>query len=143
MQKLLPQPPIYGVDMQKYQAGFITLISVLILGAVGLAVATSLLLLGVDSSRTSLALEQSLQARGLADACAETALQQIRTNNAFVGTATLTFSTGSCTYTITNTGGTTRGIALSGAIDTIIRRVSITLSAVSPVTISLWQEVAS
>jgi hypothetical protein len=134
---------MYGVDMHKHPDGFVTLISVLILGAVGLAVAVSLMLLGVDSSRTSLSLEQSLQARGLADACVETALQQIRTNNAFTGTANLTFGAGTCTYTVTNTGGTTRSITTSGTVDTIVRRVSVSLSAVAPVTISLWQEVAN
>ena len=129
--------------MHKSPSGFVTLISVLILGAVGMAVVVSLMLLGIDSSRTSLVLEQSLQARGLADACTETALQQIRTNNAFTGTATLTFGTGSCTYTVTNPGGTSRNIVVSGTVGTIIRRISVNLSAVSPVTISLWQEVAN
>lgn len=126
-----------------YSKGFVTLISVLILGAVGVAVATSLLLLGADNSRTSFALEQSLQARGLADACTETALQRIRTDNAFTGTMNLTFGSGTCAYTVVNTGGTTRSITANGIVGTIIRRVSITLSAVSPITLSLWQEVAN
>jgi hypothetical protein len=126
-----------------HHQGFVTLISVLVLGAVGVAVVTSLLLLGVGSSRSSFAAEQSLQARGLADACAETALQQIRTNSAFTGTNTLTFGSNSCTYTVTNSGGTTRAVVSSGTVGTVVRRVNVSVATVSPVTILLWQEVAN
>jgi hypothetical protein len=126
-----------------HQQGFVTLISVLVLGAVGVAVVTSLLLLGVGNSRSSFTAEQSLQARGFADACAETALQQIRANSAFIGTNTLAFGSNSCTYTVTNNGGTTRAIVSNGTVGTIVRRVNISVATVLPVTISLWQEVAN
>ena len=45
--------------------GFITLVSVLVVGAVGVAIALSLILIGLGSSRTSIAVEQSNQAKAL------------------------------------------------------------------------------
>lgn len=123
--------------------GFVTLISVLILGAVGAAIVVSLLQLGLASSRTSFAAEQSLQARGLADACGEEALDTIRGNASFTGTTNVTLSSGTCSYTVTNTGGTTRNVATVGTVGTVVRRVAIIVTTVSPVTLTSWQEVAN
>ncbi|MDP2789797.1 MAG: hypothetical protein Q8O51_01580 [bacterium] len=123
--------------------GFVTLISVLILGAVGVAVVISLIQLGLGSSRTSFATEQSVQARGLADACGEAALSTIRLTPAFTGTTPLTFGSGTCSFTVTNTGGTTRSVTALGTVGTIVRHVTIVVATVSPVTLTSWQEVAN
>lgn len=123
--------------------GFVTLMSVLILGAVGGAVVISLLQLGLGSSRTSFAIEQSVQARGLADACGEAALNTIRITPAFTGTTPLTFGPGTCSFTVTNTGGTTRSVTVVGTVGTIVRHVTIVVATVSPVTLTSWQEVAN
>ncbi|MEK7631850.1 MAG: hypothetical protein AAB445_03220 [Patescibacteria group bacterium] len=122
---------------------FITLISVLILGAVGVAIALSLVLLGVGASRSAFASGQSVQAKNLANACAETALNTIRSTPAFTGTIPLTLGAGTCSATITNTGGTTRLVVASGTVGTVVRRVSITVATVAPVTLTSWQEVAN
>jgi prepilin-type N-terminal cleavage/methylation domain-containing protein len=74
----------------KNSTGYVALITVLVLGAVGAAVAATLVLLGLSSSRTSFALEQSNQAKALANACAEEALQQIRDSSSFTGSAVVT-----------------------------------------------------
>ena len=67
--------------------GYITLISVLILGVAGLAIVISSALLSLGSSRTSLAIEQSNQAQALADTCAEMALQYVWDWDTNIGTA--------------------------------------------------------
>lgn len=122
--------------------GYITLISVLIVGAVGTAIAISLILLGNSSSQNSFVIQQSAQAKGLANACAEEALEQIRESTLFTGTANLTLGQGSCTYTVTNTGGTNRGITTSGTVGTVIRKISITITAINPlIVVSSWQEI--
>lgn len=123
--------------------GFITLISVLILGAVGVAVVVALLQQGLSSSRTAFTTQQSGQARGLADACAEGALDTIRGNTSYTGTTNLTVGPGTCSYTVTNTGGTTRSVSAVGTVGTVIRRVSVSVATVSPVTLTSWQEVAN
>lgn len=123
--------------------GFVTLISVLILGAVGVAVVVSLIQLGLGSSRTSFATEQSVQARGLADACGEEALDTIRGNTSYTGTTNVTLGNGTCSYTVTNTGGTTRSVTAVGTVGTIVRHVTIVVATVSPVSLTSWQEVAN
>ena len=121
--------------------GFAILFSVLIVGAVGLFVASSLLLLGVDTHRTSFSVIQSSQALGLADACAEEALEQIFENNAYTEPGNLTLSTGSCSYTVTNTGGSTRSITTTGTVGTIVRKTTLTVTSILPtITVSTWQE---
>ena len=121
--------------------GYVTLVSVLVVGAVGTAIALSLILLGNGSSRTSFALQQSAQAKGLANACAEEALEQIRGSTSFTGSGNLTLGQGTCSYTVTNTGGTNRTVTASGTVGTIIRKVSISITAIDPlIVVSSWQE---
>lgn len=121
--------------------GFITLVSVLVASAVGLSIALSLLLLGLGSSRTGLALSQSIQARGLANACAEEALRKTKNSLIFSGTSTLALSGGICTYAVTNTGGQTRTITTSGTVGTVVRKVSISISQITPfIVVASWQE---
>ena len=125
------------------QRGYITLLSVLIVGAVGVAIATTLLLQGTNRSRSSFALQQQAQARALADACAEEGLQQLADNNSFTGTAGLTLGAGECSYTVVDTGGSTRRVEATGTVGTIVQKARIEVSALSPqITLSSWQEVA-
>ena len=120
--------------------GFIALMSVLILGAVGTAVAVSVLLLGLGASRTSLAVDQSNQAKAAANACAEQALEKLRESNSFTGTS-LTLGQGTCTSSVTGSGST-RTITTSGTVAAVVRKVSISVSAFKPtLTVSSWQEV--
>lgn len=128
---------------KNYQKGYIALITVLVTGAVGVAITTSLLLLGLGSSRTSFALEQSTQAKALANACSEEALQQIRDSTPFTGTGSLTLGQGSCTYTVTNDGGQNRTITASGTVGTIVRKVKVIIDKITPsINVTSWQEVA-
>lgn len=125
------------------KTGYIALISVIILGAIGLAIATSLLLLGLGSSRTSFAVEQSDMAKGLANACAEQGLLRIKKESGYVGTTTINFGNNSCSYEIQNPGGQTRIINASGTVGSVIHKVKISISAITPsIIISSWQEVA-
>jgi len=123
--------------------GYITLLSVLILGAIGVAVATTLLVLGIGASRTSFASEQSLQARALAHACAEEALQQIDDSTSFSGSSGLSLGQGSCTYTVTNLGGSNRNIEASGTVGQVVRKSKVIIDAINPqINVTSWQEVA-
>lgn len=138
IQRLFMEPLLYDK-----QEGYIALITVLVTGAVGVAIATSLLLLGLGSSRTSFALEQSNQAKGLANVCAEEALQQIRDSTPFTGTGNLTLGQGLCSYTVTSGGAQNRTITSTGTVGTIIRKVKITLDKITPsINLTSWQEVA-
>jgi len=121
--------------------GYITLISVLVVGAVGVAIAISLILLGLGSSRTSFAVEQSNQAKALANACAEEALEQIRNSTPFTGTGNLTLGQGACTYTVTSQGGQNRTIIALGTVGTVVRKVKVIINHINPlITPTSWQE---
>ncbi len=123
--------------------GYIALITVLVTGAVGVAIAVSLLLLGLGFGRTSFALEQSNQAKALANACAEEALQQIRSLTPFTGTGSLTLGQGTCVYTVTSQGGQNRTITASGTVGTIVRKVKVIIDKITPtVNVTSWQELA-
>ena len=67
--------------------GFVVLTVVLVVTAVGVVIATATLLLGISSIQNSLAVQQSVQARALADSCAEEGLKQIKDSVAFEGIA--------------------------------------------------------
>lgn len=128
---------------QSTQRGFITLLSVLVLGATGTAIVASLLLLGIGSSRTSFSGEQSNQTKALANACAEEALQQIRDSTPYTGNGNLTLGQGTCAYAVTSQGGQNRTITASGSIGTITRKVKVTIDAIQPdIEIASWQELA-
>lgn len=127
---------------RKNSEGFITLVATLVVGAVGLSIALSLLLLGLGSSRTSLTTQQSTQARTLANACAEEALQKIRENSAFTGSGGLSIGAGTCSYSVTSGAGQARHIDASGTVGAIVRKLDIDITAIKPkIIISLWQEV--
>lgn len=129
--------------MIKSEAGYITLLSTLFLVAIGGVVAGSLILLGLNSSRTSFALDQSAQAKALSNACSEEALQQIRSVTSFTGTGSLTLGQGTCSYTVTSGGGENRTIISTGTAGTIIRKVKVIISAINPtIIVTFWQEVA-
>jgi hypothetical protein len=122
--------------------GYITLLSVLVVGAVGVAITVSLILLGLGSARTSLAWQQLHQAKALANACAEEALEQIREVTAFTGSGNLSLGLGSCTYIVASQGGENRTIVASGTADTAVRKVNITITAINPlIIVSSWQEI--
>lgn len=123
--------------------GFTTLVAMLVVGAIASAVAISLLLLGISTTKNSLAMQQSFQAKALADACAEYALQQIRNSTPYSGSGSLTLGQGTCNYAVANTGGSNRTITAYGTVGTVVRKVKITISQINPrIIIATWQEVA-
>ncbi len=126
------------------KTGFALIVMVLVMGAVALTVVTVVFALGIGSTMTSTEFVASHQAKALANACAEEALEQVRASTAYTGTGSLSLSTGSCSYTVSNTGGETRSITTNATVRNMTRRVAITVTAINPyITISSWQEVAN
>ena len=123
--------------------GYSILLVLIIVGAVALTIATSLLLLGANLSKNSLILQQSYQARQLSNACAEEALQQMKDSLTFVGYGSLNFSRGTCGYFVINTGGQTRNIQASSTVGTVVRKLEIGVTRIKPqMILGSWQEVA-
>ncbi|OGE76509.1 MAG: hypothetical protein A3C85_03730 [Candidatus Doudnabacteria bacterium RIFCSPHIGHO2_02_FULL_48_21] len=133
----MPQP-VFGK-----QKGYIVLISVLLVSAIGAAISIAVILLGLGSSRSSFAVQQSRQAASAANACVEEALQQIRENSNFSGNDTLTVGQGSCSYAVASLGGQSRYIAASGTAGTIVRKSRVNIDAITPIiNVVSWEEVA-
>lgn len=125
------------------ESGYVALLAVLIVGAAAAAIGLVLLTTGIDSQRAALVEQQSKQARELAVACAQEALQIVHDNIAFSGTNALSLGQGSCTYTVTVTAGTTRTIVTSGTVGNVVKKVQayVTIGS-STISISSWQEVS-
>lgn len=120
--------------------GFATLIIVVLLGIVALTLALTLITSSAWSVKGSIDTRNSNKAKALVNACAEVALEAMRENNAYIGTSSVILGGNTCNYTISNTGGTTRGVAVSGTVNGITRNLNITTSAFNPLVISSWQE---
>ncbi len=124
------------------EGGFIALISVLIIGAVGLVIVTSLISLGIGSSQTFFSFEQTNKAMSFADACAEESLLKIREENDFIGVGNILFDEGICFYEVEDIGGENRNIFIEGEVGIIKKRIKIVVSEINPkIIITSWQEV--
>lgn len=122
--------------------GYVALITVLVVGAAGLAIALSVLMSGIGASESGLVTQQAAQARGLSAACAEEALAVWRTNPAFTGTAGMTMGTGTCTYTVTRTASNTLMLDSTGTVNDVVRKTKIYATiGTSSISITSWQEV--
>lgn len=129
------------MNMRLTQQGFFTLVSVMIAGAIGITIAITLVLLGVGASRTSLAIVQSQQAKALANTCAELALFKIQKNFPFQGATAFSNESGTCEYSVANLGGENRLIQATGTVMEVVRKVRISVSAMTPrINVSEWRE---
>jgi hypothetical protein len=83
--------------------------------------------------------------KGIANACAELALQELVASSIFLGSNTVPVGEGTCSYTISQPSGTIRHIGVMGEKNNVVRKVKIILSIEpSPPILSItsWQEVA-
>ncbi len=125
----------------KNSGGFITLMSVIVTSAVGIAIGVAILLLGVSSSQTSIVVEQSSHAKNLATACVEDALERIKELPSFTGLGNLVLGQGTCSYSVIG-ASPPKTINATGTVSTVIRKVRATVSQINPKIIYTWQEVA-
>ncbi len=124
------------------QGGFVTLMAVLIVGAIGTAVAISFLSRGIEASKNTASLEFSYQARLVADQCVELALQNIRNNTDYLGTGSSSSATGTCTYEVTDFGGRRRNISAIGKSGSLTKKLLVEIDGINPqIIIISWREV--
>jgi len=136
-----PKDLVRGYHLKPNREGFITLMSVIIVSAIGIAIASAILLLGVGSAKTSIIVEQSSQAKGLATACAEDALERVKESPSFTGSGNLSLSQGICSYLVSGVLPA-KIINASGTVSTVIRKVKVTITQINPKITYTWQEVA-
>lgn len=120
--------------------GFAFLYVIIIIGAVMVSLALAASTSGAFAGGRIRSYQTSAEARTLMMRCAETVLMQIRNNTALTGSGTIgTGVNASCTYTIT--GATVPKTLTVVAVDeTITKRVTITITQVTPVIAARWIE---
>jgi len=119
------------------------LISVIIISALTLLIASSANLLSVSESDMGLQENQSWEAFYLATACAEDALQQIKDSPFFSGSGNLLLGSGSCDYTVIEEIDENRVITSAGIVGNVVGKIQITIDQITPtINITSWQEVA-
>lgn len=122
--------------------GYIGLLSILFVAAIATVAATTVIVLGIASSRSSFALVQGNQAKALANVCVEEALQVIRDFLPFSGSGNLSLDSGTCSYTVTKGTGQNRTVSSIATVSATIRKISVSVTQINPqINVSSWQEI--
>jgi hypothetical protein len=138
MAMTIPQKSIDRV----WRRGYIALLSVIMVGAIGTAIMLSVMLLGVSTSKTDFAVQQSGSAKVIASSCGEEALQKILETGTTSSSGGLSLGSGSCTYTVMSQNGQNITINSTGVVGTVVSKVKIVVSTTTPsIILSSWQEV--
>jgi hypothetical protein len=121
--------------------GYVLLVSAMIIGLmlIGLAVAATRTLISEHAS--TIVIEHEDDARSLAEGCADTALLKLRNNVNYTGNETVTINGQTCTIKPLLTSP--YRLQTEATVSSQPYRLQITLSSLSPLTISAWQRVTS
>lgn len=124
--------------------GYIALVSILIVSALTLLIATSGSLLSIGESNMGLQENQAWEAFYLTTACAEDALMKLKNDLNYSGNETLNFDNGKCTIEpLEGSGKKNRVIKVSGIIFNQTRKIKIEIGKINPdMEIKSWQQVA-
>jgi len=137
----IQKPPLpYG-----NRNGYIALISILIISALSVLIATSATLISIGEADMSLQENQAWESFYLATACAEEGLMKLKNNLNYEGNETLTFDNGSCTILVPEgSGNKDRAIKVTSTVKNLIRKIKIEINRVNPdMKINSWSEVTS
>jgi hypothetical protein len=132
------------MNIYKNEKGYITLGNVIMVGSLALAVAVSLLIIGINAYESSHTIEKSIVAQSLSDACGEIALNELKLNNGYAGGETININENTCTIApiISNPDGSIT-VNTSGQINDVVRKTQIQISSTSPsIRVSSWREVS-
>ena len=122
--------------------GYVALMSVIVLGAIGTAITVTLLVQGVLSSKTNLAVLHKHQSRMAATSWAEEALQLILDTGIDSGGAAMSVGSSTCTYVISSTSSENILVHATGQSADAISKISVYLASSTPrIKLSSWQEV--
>jgi hypothetical protein len=122
--------------------GYIALLSVIVLGVIGVSVMLSIILAGISASKTNIALEQGSEARTMASSCTEEALQKVLETATTSAKGSLSIGSSTCSYTITSQNGQNITINASGTMGTLTSKVIAIIATTTPsIILSSWQEV--
>ncbi len=125
--------------------GYITLLSVIVVGVISMSITIALILINVDNIKTTIDYENGKQAEYLARACGEIALEKIWNDGQYMGNETMSLTNGSCQILAVEDSGTqTPTIKVVGTSGLSVKRFEISLSQATPqIEISYYREKGS
>lgn len=137
-------PFLYGNNTARKERGYIALISVFIISAIIVLIATSASLLSISESDMSLQENQAWESFYLASFCVEQALMKLESVLNYEGNETLILGGKSCDILpLEGSGNFNRVIKAQSTASGQTRRIKVEISQVSPVMqITSWQQVA-
>lgn len=126
------------------RGGYIFLVSVLVIGVIASATATSLLLLGWAAEQNGQLVVESGRAFEYAQTCAERVIRSLKKDTAYGGGEIMDFAWGECeVMAVGGNGNMDRAVCIEGRSGDNTRRMEIDIERLFPSTvISSWTEVA-
>lgn len=118
--------------------GFIALTTVLMITAVGLAIAASVALLSIGEVQTGLSLFKGEETYAFVDGCMEDALHKTATNPSYSG-GTITRPEGTCTITASKTANTWTITSTTTATD-YVRTMQVIATMSASLKLASWKE---
>ena len=109
----------------KNKSGYVAMMSVLVISAVGVIISISLLIVGMSSGRTSLDLGQGYGSRYYAHACADFALGKIRLYASYSGDEVIDFEDGYCEVLPVNESSGTYEIMVKGVVGRTLSKMEV------------------
>lgn len=124
--------------------GYAFLVTVLVVGVMATATATSLMLLGWAAEQNGLLVQRSGQAEQYAKGCMERALRSIRVDPSYAGGETVSFARGSCVILpVSGDGVNDRRVCVEGFSGNATKRFQLRAYQIFPaMKISSFEEVS-
>ena len=124
------------------RGGYVALLSIIVIGAIGVAVMMSVLLFGISSSKTDYALQQGGSAKIVASSCAEEALQRLLETGSTSMSGVLLLASGTCSYTVSSPSGQDIILQITGQFGETVSKIRVIVATTTPfIILSSWQDV--
>lgn len=140
---------VVSLNKKKYNGGYVALISVLVVSAVGVVSILSLLFVGGSYQRSVFDMQQHLTAQAAAKACTQKALQALKNSATYQGNEQFSLETNHCDILPIEQTETLYTIKTVGHSGSMLRKNKIVVSrtedpdtSLGVITVQSWNEVA-
>ena len=141
--RLLQKNKGFVMVLGSFSPGFVALVTVLIIGAVTLVMASGMSLRSLDATKASIGAEDESRAMYLATSCVEEALRQIRLNRNYTGGVSLIFPAGTCSIVSVTRAGTLHTINTQSIVGGSVRKLLVRArrATTGQMTITSWDDI--
>ena len=133
----------------KNNKGYVALMSVLVISAIGVIIAVSLLTTGMLYQRSSFSLGEGYTASALAKACSNIALEKIRLDSTYRGNESVNIRNYHCDISSISDDNDTYTVNVQSLVGSSLRRNRVIVTRTEDpdttevtMSINLWQEIA-